>query len=128
MALIGINYTGGKYYDENDNFVEKLPVVYNSVELKTVTGKRYKFQSGNFIKDWYNAKKKFIKTENLTESFYELDTVDNFINDDAPYDRSYLKIIYNTPTLFYENIDNGWLFFVPKGERPSWVELKKMCE
>jgi hypothetical protein len=94
------------------------------------------FESGNFIKDWYNLNKTLANAkESFPVSFSS--SVDHFIMDGAPYDSAYLHMIDDKPVLkyidrsdpnwFLTDIDSGIEFFVPENTQPTWEELKKMC-
>ena len=57
MAVIGINYSGGNQYDDDNNIIGN-DMVYDSVRLHT-SKEDFIFKSGNFVKDWYDANKKY---------------------------------------------------------------------
>lgn len=127
MATIGINY---KY--EN--------MIYESVYLYTLT-KELIFNSGNFIKDWYDAKKKYIDIMDEEINLSQSSTVDHFIMDGAPYSSAYLHFEDNKYILKYledeENMDifeyrnifeRGWEFFVPLDSKPTWEEFKQLIK
>ena len=119
MAVIGINYTEG------------VAEEYESVYLKFTGGTEYVFGSGNFVKDWYNAKKTFVQSEDedtLIGIFCCSSSVDHFIMDGAKYDSAYMRMIDGVPTLLYEYDEKGWEFFAPEGTTPTWEELKNMCK
>lgn len=141
MAVIGINYTGGNSYDEDDNLIEG-EVLYESVYLHT-SEKEMIFNSGNFPKDWYDAKKAFVTAQDETPNdinYFHLSgssTCDHFIMDGAKFDSAYLHMKGDNPVLKYcvlgedsdlENrsiYEEGWEFFVPEGTKPTWEELKE---
>ena len=121
MAVIGVNYEEG---------IKKEGMGYESVRISY--GKRDKeklFDSGNFIKDWYDCVKfilhEIIEKEHVTFS----SSVDHFIMDGAPYDSAYLKIKDEKPFLDYEFAykDKGTELFVPTGTKPTWHELREIC-
>lgn len=136
MAVIGINYLGGNYYDDNDNLIEDEPK-YESVYLHTVKGEIL-FNSGNFVKDWFDAKKKYLQEFSENEPLSGSSTCYHFIMDGAKFDSGYLHMDGETPVLKYidrtnekwylTNIDEGWEMFVPEGTQPTWEELKEMCK
>ena len=140
MAVIGINYSGGEHdYDEAGNFIEITPVSYGSVYLHTNEGE-FVFDSGNFVKDWFQAKMKYAKEFSDKEHLSGSSTCDNFIMDGAKYDSAYLHIVDGNGTLKYvdhsdpdyiftqrEIYEEGWEMFVEPGTQPTWEELKKMC-
>jgi hypothetical protein len=138
MAVIGINYTGGNHYDDNDVLIENVPK-YESVYLHTRKGE-FILNSGNFVKDWFDAKKKYIEEFSEKERLSGSSTCDHFIMDGAKFDSAYLHVDGETPILKYvdrddpkwyitqEDIFNGWEMFVPEGTQPTWEELKDMCK
>ena len=152
MAVIGINYSGCDHtYGDNDERIEIDPsdpkyLKYESVYVHYQGGEKV-FDSGNFIKDWFNAKK-FFQLELMDKEPYlsGSSTCDHFQMDGAKFDSGYLHFIEDKPVLRYctyqddsrdkmdiliENRDiyeNGWEFFVPEGTQPTWEELKEMCK
>lgn len=129
MAVIGINYkNNGK------------KIKYESVYLFYESNKEIIFKSGDFVKDWYDAKKKYI-TELMDNEFLSgSSSCDHFIMDGAKYDSAYLHIIDDKPVLKYvdttdpyylfsqhEIFENGTEFFVEENTQPTWSELKKIC-
>lgn len=132
MAVIGVNYDGGERIgDENDENYDSLPrtpIIYESVYLYLRTGKETLFKSGNFVKDWFNAKKKFMEVSDNEGYLSASSTVDQFIMDGAPYESAYLVFKDDNPELVYEYDEKGWEMFVEKGTRPTWEELKKLCK
>lgn len=137
MAVIGINYEGGNYHDEDDNLI-KRPIIYESVTL-SVSGQNFVFDSGDFVKDWAFAKKKFVEFEDEPH-FSNSSSVDHFFMDGAEYDSAYLHVDNGIPVLKYidksdpnylwaqiDIYENGWEYFVPKGNKFTWEELKKYC-
>lgn len=105
---------------------------YKSVDVKyDGLKKEKKFSSGNFPKDWYGLNKWIISRPVYDEPFIGSSSVDHFIMDGAPYDIVYLKFKENKiPYLSYEYDyhDEGIEFFVEKGTKPTWEELKKMYD
>ena len=146
MAVIGINYKGGNSYDEDDNLVEG-EILYESVYLHT-SEKEMIFNSGNFPKDWYDAKKAFVTAQDETPNdinYFHLSgssTCDHFIMDGAKFESAYLHMENDIAVLKYcieddslemmeklianrEIYEKGWEFFVPEGTKPTWEELKE---
>ena len=131
MAVIGIDYNEGD-----------IELGYKSVYLHT-TKEKYIFDSGDFIKDWFLAKKKYIDISNEEPHFSQSSSVDHFIMDGAKYESAFLHSIEDQFTLLYfENHDiedyeyelknsyiykDGWEFFVNEGTKPTWEELKEYC-
>lgn len=141
MAVIGINYSGGDHdYDDNNNFIEITLVSYESVYLHTKEGE-FIFKSGDFIKDWFQAKMKYAKDLMDQDLFLSRSsTCDHFFMDGANYDCAYLHIENNEATLKYLDLsdpnyflkqkgiyEDGWEMFVNNGTQPTWDELKKRC-
>ena len=150
MAVIGINYSGYSHdYDDNDERIEIDPsdpryFKYESVRLHT-TKEDFEFKSGNFVKDWYDAKKKY--TEIMDDEPYLLASSDinHFQGDGGKFDSAYLHTENDKAVLKYcmyddslemmetlianrEIYEKGWEFFVPEGTKPTWEELKEMCK
>ena len=119
MGFISINYD----LDSNDS------VIYENVKL-SVNKKSIKFDSKDFIKDWYNALKTYInveyKNDNSILSFSS--SIDDFIMDNDEYDVKYLIQVDDKFELLSDDIeDKGILVFVNKNENPTWEELKNYC-
>ena len=125
MSVTSINYNdGGK------------PLDYKSVEVSYDYGKLEKvFNSGNFVKDWFDCNKFIIfELADKEYAFSNSSNVDHFIMDGAPYDSAYLKPVDKKNDddkwfldYVYDQHDEGIEFFVPKGTKPTWEELKTMC-
>lgn len=147
MAVIGINYSGFTHeYDDNDERIEIYPsdpryMKYESVYIHYQGGEKV-FDSGNFIKDWYNAKHFFI-TELMDKEPYlsGSSTCDHFHMDGANFDSAYLHMVDEKPVLKYldrsdkdwwmnqrDIYENGWEFFVEPGTQPTWEQLKDYCK
>jgi hypothetical protein len=119
MAVIGINYDEGN----------KKNLGYKSVDISYGNPSEVMvFETGNFLKDWYNMRKFMI--QNLSDSefhFCQSSSVNHFIMDGAPYDSAWLKIENGKPVLMYEYNEDLMEFFVPEGTKPTWEQLKEMC-
>ena len=125
MAVVSIRYNDG-----GD------PLNYESVEISYGDSMKEKkvFNSGNFIKDWFDCNKFIIFELSDKEAFFShSSSVDHFIMDGAPYKSAYLKqkdsgkddewfLDYE-----YDHRNQGTEFFVPEGTKPTWEELKAMC-
>lgn len=135
MAVIGINYEGGNDYDDDGNLI-KNTIIYHGVTLR-VYNENHEFNSGDFVKDWASALKKFVEFENDPRLSHS-SSVDHFFMDGAEYDSAYLHVIDDEPILKYidksdpnylwtqsEIYENGCEYFVPKGSNFTWEELKK---
>lgn len=152
MAVIGINYSGCDHdYDDNDERIEISPsdpryLKYESVYIHYRGGEKV-FDSGNFIKDWFDAKGFYARgLMDMEPHLSGSSTCDHFLMDGANFDSAYLHIVDGKPVLRYctyqddsrdkmdiliENRDiyeNGWEFFVEPGTRPTWEELKEQCK
>lgn len=130
MAIIGIHYSGGNYYNDDDILID-CPIEYHKVYLHTISDDEYIFDTGDFIKDWYNAKKKFLEFYEREGSLKYSSTVDHFIEEGAPYEKVYLipEVEYDYKgKLDYDYKENGLLMFVNKGDKLTWEELKKYCK
>jgi hypothetical protein len=135
MAYTTINYRDG----EKDN------LGYESVEIHYGRGKSEKkkfFNTGNFVKDWFDCNKFKVMELAETEPFFtHSSSVDHFIMDGAPYDSAYLHMDGDRGVLKYVDrtdpmylisqqdiYEGGTEFFVPEGTQPTWEELKEMCK
>ena len=144
MAVIGINYEGANHnYDDNGERIETPGgLKYKSVYVHYDGGKEKVFDSGNFIKDWFDAKR-FYSQELMDKDPYLAgsSTTDNFHMDGADFDSAYLHTDGEKPVLKYvdrsdphyiftqrEIYENGWEFFVEPGTQPTWEELKEICK
>jgi hypothetical protein len=141
MAVRGINYEGANHdYDDNDERIETPGgLKYKSVYIHYRGGEKI-FDSGNFIKDWFDAKKFY--SQELIDKEPHLSgssTCDHFLMDGAEFDSAYLHMDDDKPVLKYVDRSNdlfiqrqvwdgGWEFFVKEGTQPTWEELKEMCK
>lgn len=124
MAVYGVNYDEGS----------KL-LGYKSVYIYFGNDQKRVFDSGNFIKDWFDMMKFIIEELNETESYFVgSSSVDHFFMDGADelYDEVYLVEISvdgetkNELTNVYDG--DAIKFYVPTGTQPTWVELKEICK
>jgi len=102
---------------------------YKAVEVSTQNKKIKRFDSGDFVKDWYDATK-YILTELPNELHHSnSSTVDHFIMDGDAYDSAYLEFdeVSEQPYLSYENAFDGIELFVKAGTKPTWNELRELC-
>lgn len=89
MAVIGINY-------EASNGKKRKITKYKSVRLhyrskkKNGEGLNKEFDSGDFIKDWYQAKAFYLKECGHDQMFSHSSSVDHFFMDGAVYTSAYL--------------------------------------
>lgn len=121
MAVFGINYDEG---NEQDLGYESVDVSYGKDEKRI-------FNSGNFVKDWFDLIKFIITELSKTEShFVGSSSVDGFFMDGADYDEAYLVVDEKgVPELCYGDFERiGTKLFVPVGTKPTWKELKEMCK
>lgn len=132
MAIIFVNY---------EEFSKKKGLGYKSVELSLKNDKKI-FNTGNFVKDWYNMIKFIVHYDHELESHWTYSsTVDDFMMDGAKYDSAYLHMVNDMFMLRYvDKSDENWYedqkdifeermeFFVPENTQPTRKELKKMCE
>jgi hypothetical protein len=120
MAVYGINYDEGN----KDLGYKSVRIHYGDDEEKI-------FDSGNFVKDWFDLIKLIIMELSKTEShFVGSSDVDHFFMDGADelYDYAWLKTDGDKSTLIYECDEELIQFYVPKGTQPTWEELKEMCK
>lgn len=123
MAVFTINYDEGN--KENLNY-KSIEIHYDSLKQKKM------FDSGNFVKDWFDLIKFVITELSKTEiHITSSSTIDHFFMDGADklYDKVYLNIINNEATLCYDLDDNDedYYLYVSKDTQPTWKELKEMC-
>jgi len=132
MAYTTINYDDGN--EQN--------LGYESVELHFGKDEKKYFNTGNFVKDWWDRTKFIIQTLLDSEPFFtHSSSIDHFIMDGAPYDSAYLhttddgkpilKYIDKTDPHYLLNqaeIYEGIEIFVPEGTQPTFEELKEMCK
>ena len=146
MAVIGINYTGcnHEYNDENERIEITNPekrLKYESVYIHCNDKKHDRvFDSGNFVKDWFDVKKYYMEELLDVEPYLSgSSSCNDFFMDGASYDSAYLHIESDeTPLLKYldrsdpkwylSRVCDGWEFFVEEGTTPTWEELKAMCK
>jgi hypothetical protein len=125
MAVIGITYNEGG----------EPTLGYKCITLSLMDNTEKVFDSGDFVKDWYQLCK-YINTSDINEPLMYSSSVDHFIMDGAPYDSAYLHIIKGKPVLKYPECEsenwylnndfNGLETFVPAGTKPSWNEYVKL--
>ncbi len=122
MAVYGINYNGG---DKNDLSYKSVRILYGENEEKL-------FNSGNFVKDWFDLVKFIINELSETEShFVGSSDVDQFFLDggDKLYDKAYLNTTNSASELKYKLVDwDSIKFYVNAGTQPTWEELKEICK
>lgn len=109
------------------NYEEPNPETYKSVEVHSFNDAIKIFDSGDFVKDWWDATK-FILTELQDDPFHSCSSsLNHFIMDGAQFDSMYLDFEDGNPFLTSEYID-GVEFFVNKSETPTWEELKNQYD
>ena len=126
MAVYRINYDEG---NKQDLGYKSVCIFYGKLDKERV------FDSGNFVKDWFDLVKFIINELSETEShFVGSSSVDHFFMDGADelYDEVYLVEI-NVDGKTKHDLTNVYnsdaiKFHVPKGTQPTWEELKKMCK
>lgn len=101
---------------------------YKSVGLSLMSGVKTEFNTGDFVKDWFNCNK-HIALLDMEEPIAHSSSVDHFFMDGAPYRSAYLHIYSGDPVLEYEySEDNLGELFVPEGELWTWEDLKNYCK
>lgn len=119
MAVISINYNESS---------KKKDLDYKSVRISYSNLKKTKiFNSGSFVKDWYDCNKFVITKLSGKEHIMHSSTVNHFIMDGAKFDSAYLIEVEEKPALVYKYNDEGIEFFVVKGTKPTWLELRSLC-
>ena len=100
---------------------------YRSVDVSSrKDGKTVKFDSGNFVKDWWDAMKYLIIDLDWEYPTSFSSSVNHFIMDGDNYDSMYLVDDETAPKgseLQSEYTEKGIEFFVPKGTKLTWLEL-----
>ena len=116
MAIISIDYDEGS---------KEEGLGYKSVKLHlSSTEEKFIFDSGDFVKDWYNATKKFLEFPESHCMFSS--SVDHFIMDGAEFDSAWVMLDNEMKAyLVYEYNERGMEVFVKKGTKLTWEELKK---
>lgn len=147
MAVIGINYSGTTHdYDVNGERIDLDPsdpnyLKYESVYIHYEGGEKV-FDSGDFIKDWFDAKGFYARGLMDKEPYLSCSsTCNHFHMDGADFDSAYLHIVDDEPVLKYIDMsdpnylftqrdvyEEGWEFFVKVGTQPTWEELKEQCK
>lgn len=134
MGFITINYKEGKARSYKQMGYKGVRISYDSDKKKV-------FNSGDFVKDWYDMNA-FVIYEAPDEVFWShSSSVDHFIMDNAPFESAYLHPVPDTNNekwelLYWDDkkhslykdsyiFEQGIEFFVKKGTRPTWEELKK---
>lgn len=119
MAVIGIQYKEGS---------KKKNLSYKSVEISYGNNLKKKkvFNSGDFVKDWYDCTKFMITEISDSEHILHSSTVNHFIMDGADFDSARLKADDETAKLVYKYRPDIELF-VAKGTQPTWNELRELC-
>lgn len=125
MAVIGINYNEG---NKKDLGYKSVDISYDGLKKKKV------FNTGNFVKDWYDMIKFMITKLSEKEDFFVCSSsVDHFRMDGSQkfYDPAWLvtndkpKLVYTHPMLDPDGEESGIKFYVEKGTQPTWEELKE---
>jgi len=119
MSVRGITYNDGGN-----------PIDYKEVTISTRETGDHKWNSGDFVRDWYFSTK-FILMGGLNgEHGCHSSSVDHFVMDGAPYDSLYLVFGEDDkPSLTnqYDWDGDNIELFVPEGTQPTWEELREMC-
>ena len=127
MSITHINYTLKK----KKIFYKNVSVVYNNLQNKK------SFDSGSFVKDWYDSRKFLIKEIPGDEFHCNSSDVDQFFRDGALFDSAYLKIINSRKfeLKYVDRSNQNWFmnpdlkgieFFVQENTKPTWSELRKI--
>ena len=120
MAVISIDYNDG---NKKDLGYRSIDVSYNNLKSKKV------FNSGNFVKDWYDCIKFCITKIQNTEPKMHSSSVNHFFMDGAKYDSAYLVVTKEKTSLSYDSEMHGENIelFVEENTTPTWEELRKIC-
>jgi len=119
MAVISIDY--------NEPNVNE----YLAVKLSNPEGSAGSWNSGDFVKDWYDCMK-FILTGKIGEYFFVIhsSSVDHFIMDDISdkYESCWLVTSKDPVEFVKKHSGEGIEFFVNKGWSGTWEEFKDKYE
>ncbi len=128
MAYISIEYN-----EPNQN-------EYKSVKVGLSNKTETKFNSGNFIKDWFECLK-FIANQDNNEHTICSSTVDHFITDGDKYESAYLHTnrTEDGELLYIDETDPNWIhtqdwitkgieIFVPTNTKPTWEQFKQIIK
>lgn len=120
MAVISIDYNDG---NKKDLGYKGIDVSYNNLKSKK------KFDSGNFVKDWYDCIKFCITKIQNSEPIIHSSSVNHFFMDGAKYDSAYLVVTKEKTSLSYDSENHGENIelFVEENTTPTWEELRKIC-
>ena len=122
MAVVGIRYNESSKKKDIMKEYAGVTIMYG---MKVTKNKL--FNSGDFVKDWYDCNKFIItKLQDTEFHFANSSSVDHFIMDGAPFRSAYLKM-EPEPHLVYKYEGDGIEFFVKKCTKPTWEELRKLC-
>jgi hypothetical protein len=120
MAVVSIEYNDG---NKKDLGYKSVNISYNGSKIKK------SFNSGNFVKDWYDCTKLCITKIHGKEFVSHSSSVNNFFMDGAKYDSAYLLTDKGNAVLSYDSKhhDKGIELFVEDGTTPTWEQLRKIC-
>ncbi len=108
-----------EYEDGNPQVGEQSVSIFGSL-----TGDKV-FDTGDFVKDWYNAMEFALKNLKKLESLSFSSSVYHFVSDGALYEEKYLSVTGEKPELIDTQKKEGdILMFIPKGRSMTWKELK----
>jgi hypothetical protein len=109
----------------------KPNIGYKGVKLSYADDKSEIFFSGDFIKDWWYLTKFIVTINAESERIMMSSSVHDFLTDTQLYDSVYLNFGNNGEDCFleyeYNHEDPKCEFFIPKGTKWSWKELKEYC-
>lgn len=106
------------------------PGTYKAVEISYGWDleEREKFDSGDFVKDWYNCVKFTVeKFAGEDERVMYSSSVDHFIMDSNMYRTKFLSVDEEGDRISLENDGPGLDFFVEK-EDYTWEKLRARCD
>ena len=90
MAIISVRYDEGN----------KKNLGYKSIEITLHSGDKIVFNSGDFIKDWYQLNNHIAQKLSHTEDFFcHSSSIDHFFMDGAKFSNAYLHIVDDKPIL-----------------------------
>tara|TARA_R110000796_G_scaffold215732_2_gene331752 strand:+ start:19044 stop:19397 length:354 start_codon:yes stop_codon:yes gene_type:complete len=89
------------------------------------------FDSGDFVKDWYDYTKRKMQLDATEFQFVEHSSVSEFVNNN-PYKMMYLTVGQNREWVLINSTSNyRWFdvrYYVEEDTNPTWEELKERCD
>ena len=110
------------------DYEEPKQKTYKAVSVCDNNNKTVLFNTGDFVKDWYDSIKHLLTNLADEPNHMHSTSVDHFQMDGNGYDSMYMT--FNEETNSGElstEYGDGIEFFVKAGTKPTWDELRKLC-